>query len=452
MLETNLEGLQSLFPSVRITVLTPDLEWTRRRYQVDAAPVFGFARPSSSADRQAMLRKILVEASAEAVDHPAVRAIADADAVVISGGGNLSSTWPDLLFERIAVLELARRFAKPVVVLGQTIGPVLANDERHQLLETLATARLVGVREIPSAVLLSDAGFRMGPVWYQCDDALVPQPPRATPLPTIAVTIDPQFRASDSRGFDAFVGQLRSFAMESSLSITLVPHMFGGEATGLPSDSDEAEVIATRLDLPGTTIAYGLDARQARELAANASLIVSTRYHPIVFGLAAGVPSLAIHGDEYCRVKVQGALAHAGLDRWTLNYDQVANGEFLSMATKLWRERREVAAAIESHHASWQRERIERWEAVGQAITTQAEPSTPLQTLFRRPVEEVTPALVSALVREREAARAQRQRVIELARRVSYLRQELGPLRTARRYTGALLRALRLKPPVPPSK
>jgi polysaccharide pyruvyl transferase WcaK-like protein len=34
-----------------------------------------------------------------------------------------------------------------------------------------------------------------------------------------------------------------------------------------------------------------LSARQVRWLTGQAALVVSTRYHPVVFGLAAGVPS-----------------------------------------------------------------------------------------------------------------------------------------------------------------
>jgi len=92
--------------------------------------------------------------------------------LIVSGGGNFSSTWPDLLYERATLLHLARIFGKPAVVLGQTLGPELSGAERRLLAETLSSARFVGLRELPSAVLAMELGVPPERLWYQCDDAL----------------------------------------------------------------------------------------------------------------------------------------------------------------------------------------------------------------------------------------------------------------------------------------
>jgi polysaccharide pyruvyl transferase WcaK-like protein len=142
MLEANLGALRELFPQASFTIVARDPGWVCRRYGVAAIPAAGS------------------------------EAVASCDAVILSGGGNLSSSWPELLHERIALLELAHRGGKPAVVLGQTLGPQLSAGERQSLAVALQQARFVGVRELPSALLAIELGVPHERIWYQFDDAL----------------------------------------------------------------------------------------------------------------------------------------------------------------------------------------------------------------------------------------------------------------------------------------
>ena len=311
-------------------------------------------------------------------------ALASADGLVVSGGGNLSSTWPDLLYERVALLHLARIFGKPAVVVGQTIGPKLAGDEYRLLAAALSSARFVGVRERPSAALALQLGVPSERIWYQSDDALFLKTyphsvnpffptPASSVAPRIAVTIDPQIRAAGKGLFGSLVSQLREISVTTGAPLILIPHAFGNESAAVPSDLTEAHLLAEELGLSSTVVAAGLDARQAMQFTGEAALVISSRYHPIVFGLAAGVPSIGIYGDDYCRIKLQGALAHAQLERWTLTYDDVTRGKLLEMALELWSTREQVGRQIESCREAWREEYHERWAAILRAL----DPATP---------------------------------------------------------------------------
>jgi polysaccharide pyruvyl transferase WcaK-like protein len=118
--------------------------------------------------------------------------------------------------------------------------------------------------------------------------------------------------------------------------------------------------------------------------------MISSRYHPIVFALAAGIPALGIYGDEYCRIKLQGALAHAQLERWTITCDDVMHGTLLTRTLELWRCRAEIRRELESRREAWRTESRARWSTVLRALN----PGVPLPSavgglMFGRPAAEV---------------------------------------------------------------
>lgn len=451
MLAANLAHLRRLIPDASFTIVCSDPAWIAKHFGVDAVETFEFpSDPGAGITRQTILDRLRADAAKSLPDHPTTAALARADGLILSGGGNLSSTWPDLLYCRAALIQLARIFGKPAVVLGQTIGPRLRDDERRLLGEALSSARFVGVRELPSATLALDLGLPLERLWYQCDDALFLDEVRnpietsdPSSTPTVAVTIDSQIRASGENLFGAFVRQLRELAEVTGAHLILVPHFYGDESTHGLSDLTEARALAEQLGLRHTVIAAGLEPIQARQLTANASLVISSRYHPIIFALGASVPAIGIYGDEYCRIKLQGALAHAGLERWTLTYDDVAQGRLLTTSLELWRVRERVRQRLEACRQAWRAESCERWAAIMRALDPAFNfPPADVSKLFGRPVQEVAPALVWALAARGRAWESE-QLVFEASlneahRRLRVLERKLGPLITVKRYAMAL--------------
>jgi polysaccharide pyruvyl transferase WcaK-like protein len=423
ILEANLAGFRRRLPGVSFVVASRDPTWIERRYGVGAIGLVGFAGgPAAAAERRAMLER-LMEGAASRRGHATIEAVAGADAVVVSGGGNLAAAWPDLLYERAALLKLARRFDKPTIVLGQTIGPTLATDERQLLAETLPEARHVGVRDLPSAALARRLGVSAARLWYQCDDAMefgdetlsIAGAEGAT-VPPIAVTIDPQVRAAARGIFEALATQLRALSSATGAPLALIPHAFGDESPEAPSDLTEARLLADRIGLSSTTILAGLVAGEARRLTSAAGLVVSSRLHPLIFALSGAAPCIGIYGDDYCRIKLQGALAHAHRDGWAMTYDAVARGELERLGVDLWRDRLVLRPTLEARREVWREEARARWTVIVQALDpVSPATATPKDVLFGRPPADVESALVAALEADREAradeqlARARRE-------------------------------------------
>lgn len=451
MLEANIEGLRDSFERVEIVVMSRDPKWISTRYGVDAVPLFGFPEAKDATDeREALLTRLKAAAPSVHPSHPALEALRSADAVVISGGGNLSSSWPDLLWERIAALALAKLLGKPAIVLGQTLGPHLEDLERVALGDALATAAFVGVRDLPSAALAVALGVSPRRIWYQADDALklgeLLEGSHATngSEPSIVVTIDPQFRAIGTGRVRSLARQLRQLAEESGATCVLVPHAFGTDSGAGSSDSAEAALLAEEIGLRSTVIATGLQARDAARLTRTATLVVSSRYHPIVFAVASGTPCIGIYGNEYCRIKIEGALAHAGLLANALSYDDVIRGAVLDLGRRLLRIGKASDHEAGALRARWRDESQRRWLAVRHAIVDGTTSERPEEgSLLGRQPSELVPQLLATIECGRAASVRLERRLEDVTRIAIALERMARPWLAARRFASRVYRTFR---------
>lgn len=364
MFAANVELLGAEVPEAQVVALSPDPEATRRRHGVAALPPIGF--PSDPLAARRRLGEILAAAAGIAPPPDAASAavlgeLRWADVLLVSGGGNLNSSWSEHLFERLALLAVAERWGRRTVLLGQTLGPHFEEAERVELAERLRRASLVGVREsasrelaelwrVPPTVLhdqLDDAAFLSG---------AIPAGLELPAEPYLAVTF-----AGGLANPAAAARELAAIAAGTGAPFVFVPHA--------RADGDEA--LGHALAQAGVTGMRVLPLLEPDEVAAvtgRSALVVSGRYHPLVFGLAAGVPSLGVHFDEYTRVKVRGALGRAGLEEWALPAPLAWEGGLSAAVLELWRRRDEVGAHLERGRARWREVRREHRSRVAAAV------------------------------------------------------------------------------------
>jgi polysaccharide pyruvyl transferase WcaK-like protein len=308
-------------------------------------------------------------------DRAAIAAALDgADAALCSGGGNLSSSWPELLAQRVELLEAARARTLPVVVTGQTIGPDLDDDQRTALAGALRAVSLVGVRELPSAALAVALGVPADRVVLQVDDAFdlpaeAPEDPElltAAQRPYLAVTLDGSFAG---RALRRIAGQLADFAHANQLAVLFLPHE---GPLGAAGDLDGAagrgllEVCAAR-DVPGTLVGV-LEPAQVAWLTQQAAFVVSSRYHPIVFATAGAVPCVGLYRDRYTRIKLEGALTHCGLADRALSVNEAERGRLAGALRDVWVARATLAPALAARRPGLDAEEARRWAHVLDAL------------------------------------------------------------------------------------
>jgi polysaccharide pyruvyl transferase WcaK-like protein len=391
MLEANLHMVRQLLPSIEFTVPSRDPVWTGNRYGVES---FHFPQIPHSHTPESWTRKLAETpdgsgAWAKWLGEEITEVLRHSAGLMVSGGGNLCATWPDKVLERVALMEHARELGIPAVMLGQTLGPALSPDQRRLLAGPLQSLGWVGVRDESSVALASALGVSADRLHKQLDDAffldvLAVEDERAKELkdeqrPWIVVTLDSSFGTpARERTLSMLASQLDALADCLEAALVFVPHV-GGADTSAPDDTVAGRALSAKLR--SKLLFLGLwQPREVRWLIEQAAMVVSTRYHPLVFATAAGVPSLGIHSDDYTRIKLRGALAAADLQGWCLSVEDAERGALLPLARELWHQRNAVRDRL-AHLRSeaWPRE-LRRWDEICRALCleSQAAPDPPL--------------------------------------------------------------------------
>jgi polysaccharide pyruvyl transferase WcaK-like protein len=369
MLEANLAAFRRFVPRIQFTVLSRDPSWTRARYGVEAIapPPFAIEQPDSPGTWST----------------PDVRcALQQSHGVVISGGGNLCQTWPERILERVAVLEYAAENGLPAVVLGQTIGPVLTRDQRSRISRALSAASWIGVREEESAALVRSMGLSPERIHQQFDDAffLEPQPPmdaraeglRAERRPIVAITLDASFGAPYRRRALRSIGaQLDALVESIGAALVFVPHVGGAAVPIAQRDLLAASALEQTLRSP-LRILDLWQPREVRWLVERAALVISTRYHPLIFAAAAAVPSVGIHTDDYTRTKLRGALAPAGVSHCCISIESAERAALLPLAVEVWHQQLSIRARLRAARDRGAADDPWRWEAICDAAGLRA--------------------------------------------------------------------------------
>jgi polysaccharide pyruvyl transferase WcaK-like protein len=296
-----------------ITAVSSNPADTAARYGIDAVSGIGFR----GLDRAAMeTRMAAVLDDSIAVEDPAraVRAaVASSNLVVIAGGGNMTSIWPSHIFERATLAAIAQQSGVPVVISGQTLGPDLSAGDATVLSELLDTAALVSTREAASRrlahVLGTTAALTPDDASFLAD---LTESPAALPAQQYClVTLSTHTATTDRGEFVAAVARLLDhIATTTSLAIVFSGHFapLEGEPRG---DEVVHELVRVAMDCP-SDVARVTTAAHSADLARGATLVVSSRYHPVVFAVSAGVPAIGIPVDDYTTIKLTGALGNFG--------------------------------------------------------------------------------------------------------------------------------------------
>ena len=232
----------------------------------------------------------------------------------------------------------------PFVISGQTLGPQLDADDALMLSELLEIANLVGVRELDSLRLADTLGTyaELNP-----DDAsfladLHPSTAPLPPFPYCLVTLAGHTGSTDRGRFvDSMAELLDDVARNSGLGIVFSGHFapFDGEPRG---DEVMHELVRSAMEQP-SGVARVADSAESAALARGASMVISSRYHPVVFAVSGGVPAIGIPVDDYTTTKLTGALGNFGQSS-VVPAASLTAGDGIAVARQVWRSHGSIRA------------------------------------------------------------------------------------------------------------
>ncbi|AZT84109.1 polysaccharide pyruvyl transferase family protein [Marinobacter sp. NP-4(2019)] len=234
------------------------------------------------------------------------------DKIIICGGGNMTSVWPGVLESRLRLLRIANLFRKDVYLVSQTIGPY-TESHRKKVDEILPKARWIGTRDIHFSQTQVSA-----PVHFALDDACYLEKKHNETTRDICSRNQPfacvsmrKFGGMDDQAVLRVAGVIEQAVRAKNLNTVFIPHHAPG---GIAGDIKLANQIRHLWQNEQFELVSPIPLASAlKALTADSQLVVSMRYHQLVFALSTGVPAVGVYVDEYTQAKLRGSFEALGL-------------------------------------------------------------------------------------------------------------------------------------------
>lgn len=367
-----------------VTLVAGDPELSAAHYDVRTIPRLGFLG-TSTARKRAMLTALDSALTGDTASPesmaPAVEAVSAADALVIAGGGNLNSLGEHAIFERLALTRIARSFGVPLFVSSQTVGPELTRREREMVAEIVDHATVFGVRERWSAELVRDLAADPGTVVHTFDDAVLAPRLGSSGVPEVELSLPRDYvvgsfthqpgaiEVPDAEYHRTVAAALDRIVATCDVDIVLVPHI---GVLGVADETDRDHMghvrIAELMETPRVHLLPVLSAAQVVAVTAGAEFTVSTRYHPVVFGPAVGVPAVGLVTSHFAGVRMRGGLENVGMGSCAVPLEGWNDLFGPTVISGLVRDRSALRARLEgtavasvAHQSAW-------WDGIAAAV------------------------------------------------------------------------------------
>lgn len=370
---------------------TTDPKHSKKNIGVAHGYIHTLEFPSSPAEREQYLEEVrqhlLGQPSRPEIEE-FTQAMTAIDGILIAGGGNMNSTFGWLLYERAAYGLIAQTFNIPLVISGQSLGPVLTDKDSEILQELLSASRLVGVREISSYQWTQDHNVS---AHHMIDDAtFYVSEHRQLPGETVP-DLPEQYICATFVGLDNNQIQHLARALDEAYKIhhlrtVFVPHK------GTPGKKDEDYLVHTAIarQMNSEPIVLPiLHADAAVSIHRNAYVAIANRYHPGVFSLSSGVPFIGLIPDAFTDMRLRGMMSHYGAENYTIPLDSADATLYSSALDEIIRRHDDISSALLQRTSQLRSFSETWWNAVEQALTGSANLQNKLPAIA--PATSLTP-------------------------------------------------------------
>jgi len=286
--------------------------------------------------------------------HPAeldlLRLYRDADAVLVTGGGLLGSSWTGAGHRhlRIAQYEAALALGKPLVFYAASYGPFRPGDPLPQLLRPVMerAAAVISRDSISTHVLRDQIGLRGANVHETIDEAVLlePRTPRADLAPprtrALRFGLAPHRwpwggvadRAERQRAFEQQMAVVARSLLEryDADVILCTSHPRLPDTLHLEEDVPEriVDMLPQELQERAHPVGGFVHPAEYAAIMGGCDVVISSRLHGAILALAGGAPVIALAYEH----KTPGFYEKAGLRDWALSMGDSSPEEILAVA------------------------------------------------------------------------------------------------------------------------
>ena len=247
-----------------------------------------------------------------------LQAFQQSNAVLSTGGDIFSSTYGSLA-RHLAPLKLAASLAKPIFLVGHSIGPFENQSEYNAFSKTMKYVQLITVRESLSLRYLEDMKLKDTRIELTADPAFCLEPKmeqvenifRSYNIPRGKTLVG----VAPSQGISYFSGipyknhlndllELLKFLIELNCHVVLLPHVHLSSV--FHDDRIICERLYRKLGFPEkvTVISLTHSAEEIRAMVSKFDLMIAERMHAAIASLSQNVPTFVVGYS----VKAEGIL------------------------------------------------------------------------------------------------------------------------------------------------
>lgn len=289
---------------------------------------------------------------------PTVIALSNSDVLHISGGGNINSLWSGHIYYRSLMIFIAKLFNKKIILTSQTIGPITKTLHKLILYWVLNMADYIGVRDRKfSFDELKKLNINKKIIHFNFDDALLWRNMNGVNKHinlNISISLHDPKDKKVAKQLKLFITQIHN--KYKNYNIYLIPHFLDSKnnydvkyMASLVKNIKSTKIKLITLKRLSKGIQNIEIAEKIRSLTNNMDLIISSRYHGLVFGLSASIPCLAINYDKnYYHAKNTGLMKQFtdDTDKFVVDISDIKSDYMLSKFDNLVTNRNKISKQI----------------------------------------------------------------------------------------------------------
>ena len=299
-------------------------------------------------------------------------ALQDSDAVIVYGGGILTSATSSRLWEMALITRLCDLSGTPILFRSHQVGPITDEQDAERLREIARIATFFGVRDVNVSALEYQRVTGNSPV-EAIDDAFFATLPATTSrtLPERYIAVGYRKIRDEPERFSAdFVELLSRASTRLKMPVVFVPQ---GEF-----DLPDLRLLQTRLGQDSMVLEIEGMTWEPAKVLANAALAITLPHHSVIFALKENVPIISPVCGDYYAAKNKGSMRNLDMDRYVVVYDENPD-DFLERCTTLLEEVSTDLEGIRDNLARARTEFFARGKAFDDQFFTQIWPDRPLE-------------------------------------------------------------------------